>query len=338
MSSNVLAFYSNSFFSWNIPGDNMRSACWLSWGIGLCNFIFTLPAFLLIDSFGRAALLLATCPGMIVFMLVTCVVFAVAGGKVPRVAIEALVYFFTTFYSLGQGPVSFTYSPEVFPLVYREIDMSMAVSANFFGAGLLTLFVPQAQFAGKSSWADKDTDDVTRFNRSQAKMLGTSVALEPLAYFLIFCFVPETARYKSEEDDDLNHLSLEEITCIFQVPTIRHTMYRIFEALPNTARQARWLLFRSCMKEVQWPGRPVVAYRWRVNSAVPDDEEGALPPAVSTEQKSSEEHVTDNLSRARSEGPIDRNEISPATATVKQQSLELSCQSSFRVQELEQKD
>lgn len=44
--------------------------------------------------------------------------------------------------TLFQGPVPFTVCSEVFPLEYRLAGMSLGVSTNLFGAGLLALFVP----------------------------------------------------------------------------------------------------------------------------------------------------------------------------------------------------
>jgi hypothetical protein len=48
------------------------------------------------------------------------------------------VYLFTICYSLGEGPVAFQYSAEVFPTIQREQGMSWVVFINnFFGMSLL---------------------------------------------------------------------------------------------------------------------------------------------------------------------------------------------------------
>jgi hypothetical protein len=45
------------------------------------------------------------------------------------------IYLFTIAYSLGEGPVAFQYSAEVFPTIQREQGMSWVVFINnFFGA------------------------------------------------------------------------------------------------------------------------------------------------------------------------------------------------------------
>lgn len=47
------------------------------------------------------------------------------------------VYLFTIMYSLGEGPVAFQYSAEVFPNIQREQGMAFVVFINnFFGTSL----------------------------------------------------------------------------------------------------------------------------------------------------------------------------------------------------------
>ena len=49
--------------------------------------------------------------------------------------IVLFIYLFTIAYSLGEGPVAFQYSAEVFPTIQREQGMSWAVCINnTFGA------------------------------------------------------------------------------------------------------------------------------------------------------------------------------------------------------------
>lgn len=53
------------------------------------------------------------------------------------------VYLFTIAYSLGEGPVAFQYSAEVFPTVQREQGMAWAVCINNTFAGVLSLTFPR---------------------------------------------------------------------------------------------------------------------------------------------------------------------------------------------------
>lgn len=73
---NVLAFYSSTIFyaANNEPCLSNRThsdltALWLSWGIGLSNFIFAFPAYKFIDSRGRRWLLLVTLPFLALSMV-----------------------------------------------------------------------------------------------------------------------------------------------------------------------------------------------------------------------------------------------------------------------------
>jgi hypothetical protein len=53
------------------------------------------------------------------------------------------VYLFTICYSLGEGPVAFQYSAEVFPTIQREQGMAWAVFINNIFAGVLSITFPR---------------------------------------------------------------------------------------------------------------------------------------------------------------------------------------------------
>jgi hypothetical protein len=61
---------------------------------------------------------------------------------VDGLAFHRFIYVFTAFYSVGEGPVAFLYSAEVFPLVQREQGMAWAVFVNNFFASALGLTFP----------------------------------------------------------------------------------------------------------------------------------------------------------------------------------------------------
>jgi MFS family permease len=101
-------------FIQNINGQGTRNiqALWLSWGLGLANFLFTFPAYWWIDKYGRRFLLLATYPGMILSLLGACLSFlggdsdtASGGDETARIVrVCVFIFLFIFFYSLGQGP------------------------------------------------------------------------------------------------------------------------------------------------------------------------------------------------------------------------------------------
>ncbi len=297
-------FYSTTFFrdingpNQGIPND--KNALWLSWGVGLANFVFTFPAYWWIDSRGRRFLLLATYPGMIISMLGACLSFTAKSdtGKEARVGVFMML--FILFYSIGQGPgrlwripssilansrlVAFTYASEVFPLFCREAGMSLAVFVNLFGAGehrtylfgsfltnaasgLLTLLVPQAQVASHDEW-----------DKNQERLLGAFVACNVVALLLIFFFVPETAGASvSKEHGKLNYMSLEELNYIFGVPTAKHINYQIRHVLPWAVDMVKYSVGRL-RKRMGKGDRPYIEkmYYWVAVKDAEDkgDEEG----------------------------------------------------------------
>lgn len=105
--SNVLQFYSTVFFrDVNQPSPKAAkiNALWLSWGLGLANFLFTIPAYWGIDTLGRRFLLLATYPGMIISMFGASMSFLGGTDDERNVRVGVFMFLFILFYSLGQGP------------------------------------------------------------------------------------------------------------------------------------------------------------------------------------------------------------------------------------------
>jgi hypothetical protein len=65
------------------------------------------------------------------------------GARIGPVVL--FVYLFTIAYSLGEGPVAFQYSAEVFPTIQREQGMAWAVCINNTFAGILSMTFPRMQ-------------------------------------------------------------------------------------------------------------------------------------------------------------------------------------------------
>ncbi|KZV69324.1 hypothetical protein PENSPDRAFT_483999 [Peniophora sp. CONT] len=214
---NAIAYYSSSIFV--EFGYSESSALLASWGFGMVNFVFALPAVYTIDTFGRRNLLLTTFPFMAIFLLVTGFSFFIPEGT-GRIAVVALgIYLYTAVYSPGEGPVPFTYSAEAFPLYIREIGMSWATALlwffNFVIAitfpALLSAFTPQGAFGWYAGW----------------NIIG---------FVLILLFVPETKA-----------LTLEELDEVFSVPTSVHARYQV-KALPHNIKKH---IFRMKVKDIE---------------------------------------------------------------------------------------
>ena len=121
------------------------------------------------------------------------------GAKLGPVVL--FVYLFTIMYSLGEGPVAFQYSAEVFPTIQREQGMAWAVCINNTFAGILGLTFPRM---------------VTVM--SQTGAFAFYAGLNLIAWGMIFCFVRETKQ-----------LTLEELDQVFSVPTKQYLHYEVTE-------------------------------------------------------------------------------------------------------------
>ncbi|OXV10921.1 hypothetical protein Egran_01318 [Elaphomyces granulatus] len=202
---NTIAFMSTLLLS--SINDSPRSGAWLNWGIGLCNFLFGLPAFWLLDRVGRSTMLLLGFIPMFILMLVLAFSFkAQATGDPSNIPLAGVFgIFFVIVYSPTVGTSPFAISAEVFPLVVREVGHSLSVAVNFIGLGLVLLFFPSLSSA------------MGGYRQS----LSLFAALNILAFGLCYLFVPET-----------KDMTLEELRTIFDIPTARHIEYRLTVVTP----------------------------------------------------------------------------------------------------------
>jgi sugar porter (SP) family MFS transporter len=199
---NVVAYFSSSIFL--EAGYNDISALAASLGFGIINWLFALPAFYTIDTFGRRNLLLTTFPLMSLFMFFTGFSFWIPPSSTAHIACIAVgIYLFGMVYSPGEGPVPFTYSAEAYPLYIRPIGMSLATATTWFfnfilavtWPSMLTAFKPQGAFGWYGGW----------------NIVG---------WFLVLLFVPET-----------KEKTLEELDSVFDVSLRRQAAYGVRQAV-----------------------------------------------------------------------------------------------------------
>ncbi|KAJ5825314.1 MFS transporter [Penicillium riverlandense] len=196
---NIISFYSSSIFK-NV-GYTDTQALYASLGYGAVQVVSTIPTLYLIDTKGRRTLTLITFPLMCIFLLAGGLsLLNHDGSKGSQIGpVVLFVYLFTICYSLGEGPVAFQYSAEVFPTIQREQGMAWAVCINNTFAGILSLTFPRMQTVMTPTGA-----------------FGFYAGLNLIAWFMVFCFVRETKQ-----------LTLEELDQVFSVPTkdfIRHEL------------------------------------------------------------------------------------------------------------------
>ncbi|RHZ51691.1 hypothetical protein CDV55_103622 [Aspergillus turcosus] len=202
---NVIAYYSTTIFVES--GYSIQEALLASMGTGILNWVFALPAFFTIDTWGRRNLLLFTFPLLAICLFWSGFSFWIEPDDPfsrKRVAMVTTgMYLFEVFYSPGEGPVPFTYSAEAFPLHVREVGMSWATATtwcfnfilSFTWPMLLDAFKPQGAFGWYAAWC----------------LIG---------WVLILLFVPETKA-----------LTLEELDQVFSVPTRTHAAYQMRNAI-----------------------------------------------------------------------------------------------------------
>ncbi|KAL4888165.1 hypothetical protein BDV59DRAFT_211489 [Aspergillus ambiguus] len=194
---NVIAYYSTTIFTES--GYGIQQALLVSMGTGILNWVFALPAFFTIDTWGRRNLLLFTFPFLAICLFWSGFSFWIEETKKRVAMVTTGMYLFEVFYSPGEGPVPFTYSAEAFPLHVREVGMSWATATtwcfnfilSFTWPMLLRAFKPQGAFGWYAGWC----------------IIG---------WILVLLFVPET-----------KSLTLEELDQVFSVPTSKHAAYQI---------------------------------------------------------------------------------------------------------------
>ncbi|CAG9983719.1 unnamed protein product [Clonostachys byssicola] len=215
---NIVAFYSSTVFV--EAGISQKNALWVSFGFGIVQLLFALPAIKTIDTFGRRSLLLSTLPHMAWTLLATGFCFLIPEDqRTTRLALLALfIFLFAAFYSLGEGPVCYPYGAEVYPLSHRELGMAWAVWINALGSTVLSLTFPYMLVAFTPTGG-----------------FGFYCALNVLAFILIFLCVPETKR-----------LTLEELDYVFAVPTSKFIKYQVGVSLPFFIK--RYIFWRKDLK------------------------------------------------------------------------------------------
>ena len=244
--------------------------------------MFGLPVYYLIDKVGRRFLLLATYPGMAISLLAACLSFDISATNAARApVITIFIFVFVLFYSLGQGPVPFSYSSEVFPLLNREAGMSFSVFVNLMFLGLLTLFVPVLTIKlqdGSSSPAE-----------GQSKLLGVFAGLNVLAFLLIFFFVPETAGASlGKQEGSLNYISLEELNYIFGVSTKQHIRYQLRHVVPGGIAATKYWFRRRILRQqkLEEPEEREDLYNWvSVQKLKEDEKERSKREAAACERE-----------------------------------------------------
>lgn len=221
---NIISFFSSSIFS--KAGYDDTQALYASLGYGAVQVVSTIPTLFLIDTKGRRTLTLITFPLMCIFLLAAglSILNKASQPSLHVAPVVIFVYLFTICYSLGEGPVAFQYSAEVFPTIQREQGMAWAVCINNTFAGLLGL-----------TWFRMESV------MTQTGAFGFYAGLNLIAWGMIFCFVRETKQ-----------LTLEELDQVFSVPTKDFIHHELTVWLP-------WFIKRHIFRKNIPKPAPIIA-------------------------------------------------------------------------------
>ncbi|GAA5881040.1 hypothetical protein JCM16303_004647 [Sporobolomyces ruberrimus] len=185
---NAIAYYSSNIF--RNTGASITKSLLGSFGYGLLNWTFALPAFFTIDSFGRRSLLLFTFPFLSIFLFIAGSGFLISSQQGQLAMVVTGVYLFTCFYSSGMGPIPFSYSSEAYPIAVREAGMSLATATTWLFNFVLALVFPLMLVALKPYGA-----------------FYFFAAWNAILFFLVLLFVPETKQRSLEELDEVFSMS-----------------------------------------------------------------------------------------------------------------------------------
>lgn len=142
--------------------------------------------------------------------------------------------------------------------------------------------MPHVQLAGESSFARPENH-----NDAQSLILGMFAVLNLTAFFLIWAFVRDTSgSVINPREGRLNSMDLEELNCIFEVPTMRQFRFYLNVMLPWQFREVRWIIFHLFTSRFERPSDPPRPWRWEelnYGTASGNDSEGYKDGTTQTE-------------------------------------------------------
>ncbi|GFF59857.1 putative MFS sugar transporter [Aspergillus udagawae] len=184
---NIIAYYSSEIF---IKVTSARSALATSFGWGVVNWLFAIPAVYTIDTFGRRNLLLTTFPLMALAWFFTGFSFYIPTSEHSNAQLACValgLYLFGVVYSVGEGPVPFTYSAEAYPLYVRSYGMALATATTWLFNFLLAITWPSLHDSSKTRARSAETKGKTLEELDQVFSVPTrfhaAYGLRQIPYF-----------------------------------------------------------------------------------------------------------------------------------------------------------
>ncbi|WVQ78643.1 hypothetical protein IAT38_000730 [Cryptococcus sp. DSM 104549] len=160
--------------------------------VGIVNFVFTIPAVLFVDNFGRKPILAWGEANMAISHAVVAAIIAVYGDSFPTHKTAGngavfMIYWYIANFAVTWGPLAWVVSAEVFPLDMRAKGMSISSSVNWLMNFTVAMVTPH---------------------------MITSIGYKTYIVFMCFCIVGFL--YSIFLLPELKGLSLEEVDSIFK--------------------------------------------------------------------------------------------------------------------------
>ncbi|KAI5806571.1 MFS sugar transporter [Peziza echinospora] len=132
---NAIIYYAPTVFS-NLGLDGNTTSLLATGVVGIVNCVFTIPAILYLDKFGRRNLLMVGALGMLMSHVIVAAISAKYDGKFASNpgagwAGVAFIYIFIANFSYSWGPIGWVLPSEIFPASMRSRAMSITTSANW---------------------------------------------------------------------------------------------------------------------------------------------------------------------------------------------------------------
>ena len=131
---NAIIYYANKIFQ----SIGLTNISLLATGVvGIVNFVFTIPAVLFVDNFGRRPMLIFGESMMAISHATVAAIIAVytrpdgSIAKAPGNAAVFMVYWYIACFAVTWGPLAWVVSAEVFPLDMRARGMSISSAINW---------------------------------------------------------------------------------------------------------------------------------------------------------------------------------------------------------------
>lgn len=135
---NAIIYYAPRIFE--MAGLGTDSSLLSTAGIGVVNFIFTLFAMSIIDSFGRRKLMLVGSIGCIITLALVARSFYIQDFS--GYAVPVYLFLFIAFFSFSQGAVIWVFISEIFPNEVRSQGQALGSFTHWFMASIVAFVFP----------------------------------------------------------------------------------------------------------------------------------------------------------------------------------------------------